>query len=87
MIRPKNPKIGRWNKNEGSKPRSGPKVTFDILIAKYKGGKDSIKGHKNEAIWFPKPDYPVSLDQASTSAAGSSYNNQSRTPSRRNSEA
>jgi hypothetical protein len=62
MIRPKNPKIGRWKKNERSKPRSRPKVTFDILIAKYRGRKASIKGHKKQTIWFLKPDYPISLD-------------------------
>jgi hypothetical protein len=28
MIRAKNPEIGRWKKNERSKPQSRPKVTF-----------------------------------------------------------
>jgi hypothetical protein len=47
MIRPKNPKIGRWKRNEKSKPRSHPKATFDIRMAKYRGGKAIIRGHKN----------------------------------------
>jgi hypothetical protein len=64
----------------GSKPRSRLKVTFDILMAKYRGGKASIKGHENRIIRFSKSDYPISLDQASTSAAGSSSSNQSRAP-------
>jgi hypothetical protein len=52
MIRPKNPKIGRWKNNEGSKPPSHPKVTFDILMAKYRGGKASIKSRENRTIRF-----------------------------------
>jgi hypothetical protein len=80
MIGPKNPKIGRWKKNERSKPQSHPKVTFDILMAKYKDGKASFSGHENRTILFHKPDYPVSLDQASTSTAASSSGNQSRAP-------
>jgi hypothetical protein len=47
MIKPKNPEIGRWKKNERSKPRSCPKVTFDILMAKYRDGKAGIRGCKN----------------------------------------
>jgi hypothetical protein len=46
MIRPKNLEIGRWKKNERSKPRSHPKVTFNILMAKYKDGKAGFKGPK-----------------------------------------
>jgi hypothetical protein len=80
MIRPKNPKIDRWKKNERSKPRSRPKVTFDILIAKYRDGKAGIRGHKNWTILFSKPDHPVSLGHVSTFAAGSSSNDQSRAP-------
>jgi hypothetical protein len=53
MIRPKNPEIGRWKKNERSKPRSRPKVTFDILMAKYRGGKAGIRGRENRTIRFP----------------------------------
>jgi hypothetical protein len=53
MIRHKNPKIGWWKKNERSKPRSHPKVTFNILMAKYRDGKASIRGHKNRTIQFP----------------------------------
>jgi hypothetical protein len=52
MIRPKNPKIGRWKKNERSKSQSHPKVTFDILMVKYRDGKVEIRGHKNWTIWF-----------------------------------
>jgi hypothetical protein len=47
MIRPKNSEIDRWKKNERSKPRSHPKVTFDVLMAKYRDGKADIRGHKN----------------------------------------
>jgi hypothetical protein len=47
MIRPKNPEIGQWKKNERSKPRSHPKVTFDITMAKYRDGNAGIRGHKN----------------------------------------
>jgi hypothetical protein len=52
-IRPKNPEIGRWKKNERSKQHSHPKVTFDILMAKYRDGKASIRGRKNQTIQFP----------------------------------
>jgi hypothetical protein len=47
MIRPKNPEIDQWKKDERSKPRSHPKVTFDIFMAKYKDGKAGIRGHEN----------------------------------------
>jgi hypothetical protein len=50
MIRPKNLKIGRWKENERSKPQSRPKITFNILMAKYRDGKASIKGHENWTI-------------------------------------
>jgi hypothetical protein len=59
MIRPKNPKIGRWKKNERSKARSRSKVTFNILVAKYRDGKADIRGCKNYNIWFPKVDHVV----------------------------
>jgi hypothetical protein len=39
MISTKNPKIGRWKKNERSKPQSRPKVTFDILMARGENGR------------------------------------------------
>jgi hypothetical protein len=52
MIMPKNPEIGRWKKNERSKPRSRPKVTFDILMAKYRDGMAGFKGHENWTIQF-----------------------------------
>jgi hypothetical protein len=38
MIRPKNLEIGQWKKNKRSKTRSHPKVTFDVLMDKYRGG-------------------------------------------------
>jgi hypothetical protein len=53
MIRPKNLEIGRWKKNERSKPQSHLKVTFDILMAKYRDGKTDIRGHENRTILFP----------------------------------
>jgi hypothetical protein len=79
MIWPKNPEIGQWKKNERSKPRSHSKVTFNILMAKYRDGKANFRGHENRSIRFPKPDYPVSLDQSSTSMAARSSSNQSMT--------
>jgi hypothetical protein len=50
MIRPKNPEIGRWKKNERSKPQSHLKVTFDILMVKYRDGKVGFRGHENWTI-------------------------------------
>jgi hypothetical protein len=47
-----NPEIDRWKKNERSKPRSYPKITFDILMAKYRDGKGGIRGCKNWTIRF-----------------------------------
>jgi hypothetical protein len=47
MIRPKNPKIGRWKKNERNKSRSHPKATFNIVMAKYRDGRASIRDRKN----------------------------------------
>jgi hypothetical protein len=47
MIKQKSPKGGQWQKNEGSKPQRHPKVTFDILMAKYKEFKAGIRGPKN----------------------------------------
>jgi hypothetical protein len=52
IIRPKNPEIGRWKKNERSKPRSRSKATFDILMAKYRDGKAGIRGRENRTIQF-----------------------------------
>jgi hypothetical protein len=71
MIRSKNPEVGRWKKNERSKPRSRPKATFNIRMVKYRDGKVGIRGHENRAIQFPKSDHSVSRDQVSTCAAGS----------------
>jgi hypothetical protein len=53
MIRPQNLEISRWNKNKRSMPRSRPKATFDILMAKYRDGKASIRGHKTGPSDFP----------------------------------
>jgi hypothetical protein len=52
-IRTKNLEIGHWKKNERSYPRCHPKVTFDILMAKYRDGRTSIRGHENRTIQFP----------------------------------
>jgi hypothetical protein len=54
-------KDGQWQKNERTKPQQCPKATFDILMAKYKEGSVSIRGHENCTIRNPKPDSPVSL--------------------------
>jgi hypothetical protein len=72
MIKPKSLKDGQWQKKERGKPQRRPKDTFDILMAKYKEGRASIRGCKNQTIWNPKPDSPVFLSQASSSTAGSS---------------
>jgi hypothetical protein len=45
--RPKSPKDGQWQKNEGSKLQRRPKATFDIFMAKYKEGRAEVRGHKN----------------------------------------
>jgi hypothetical protein len=79
IIMPKNLEIGRWKK-ERSKPRSHPKVTFDILMAKYRDSRANVRGHKNRTIQFSKLDHLISLDQASTSATERSSNQQPRTP-------
>jgi hypothetical protein len=50
MIRPKNPEIGRWKNNKRSQTQSHPKVTFNILMAKYIFGKDDIRGGKKWTI-------------------------------------
>jgi hypothetical protein len=47
MIKPKSPKDGQWQKNEVSMPQRRPKATFDILMAKYKEGRASIRGCEN----------------------------------------
>jgi hypothetical protein len=80
MIKPKSLKDGQWQKNEGGKPQRRPKATFDILMAKYKEGRASVRGRKNQTIQNPKPDSPISLSQASTSTARSSSVKRSRTP-------
>jgi hypothetical protein len=72
MIKPKSLKDGQWQKNEGAKLQCRPKATFDILMEKYKQGRASTRGHKNWTIWNPKLDSPVSLSQASSSAARTS---------------
>jgi hypothetical protein len=85
MMKPKSPKDGQWQKNEGSKPQRCPKATFSILMAKYKEGRASIKGHKNWTIRNTKPDSLVSLSQPNTSTAESSSSKCSWTPPWRNS--
>jgi hypothetical protein len=47
MIKPKSLKGGQWQKNEGGEPQQRPKTIFDILMAKYKEGRASVRGHKN----------------------------------------
>jgi hypothetical protein len=86
MIKPKSPKDSQWQKNDGGKPQHHPKATFNTLMAKYKEGRASIRGHGNRTIQNPKPDSSVSLSQASSSAAGCSSSKRSRTLPRQNSE-
>jgi hypothetical protein len=71
MIKPKSPKDGQWQKNEGSKLQKYPKATFDILMAKYKEGRAGIRGRENWTIRNTKPDSLVSLSQVSTSSVRS----------------
>jgi hypothetical protein len=47
MIKPKSPKDGQWQKNEGGKPQQCPKATFHILMAKYKEGRAGIRCCEN----------------------------------------
>jgi hypothetical protein len=72
MIKLKTLKDGQWQKNDGSKPKLCPEATFDILMAKYKEARVSIRGQENWTIRNTKPDSLVSLSQASTYVAGSS---------------
>jgi hypothetical protein len=53
MIKPKSPKDGQWQKNEGGKLQCRPKATFDILMAKYKDGRASVRGHENGPSEIP----------------------------------
>jgi co-chaperonin GroES (HSP10) len=53
MIKPKNQEIGRWKKNERSKPRCRLKANFDILMAKYRDNRANIRGRENWIIRFP----------------------------------
>jgi hypothetical protein len=80
IIKPKSPKHGQWKKNEGASRNVAQKVTFDILLAKYKEDRASVRRHKNWSIQNPKPDSPVSLSQASSFVAGSLSGKRSRTP-------
>jgi hypothetical protein len=50
MIKPKRLKDDQWQRNEGTKLQWCPKVTFDILMAKYKEGRAGIIGHENQTI-------------------------------------
>jgi hypothetical protein len=87
MIKPKSSKDDQWQKNEGGggKLQRRPKATFNILLAKYKEGRADVRGRENQTIQNPKSDSPVSLSQASTSAAGSSFDKWSRTPQQQHS--
>jgi hypothetical protein len=77
MINPKSLKNGEWQNNKRSKPQQCLKVTFDILMAKYKEGRAGIREHEIWTIQNAKPDSPVSLSQVSTYAAGSSSDKRS----------
>jgi hypothetical protein len=74
MTRPKNLEIGRWKKNERRKSRSPPKVTFNILMAKYRDGKADIRGCENWTIWFPWI-RPVLLRQEAYPATNPGHHN------------
>jgi hypothetical protein len=50
MIKPKSLKDGQWQKNEGGRPQCYLKATFDILMAKYKEGRASVRGQENRTI-------------------------------------
>jgi hypothetical protein len=80
IIKPKSPKDGEWQKNEGSKAQQHQKATFNILMAKYKEGRANIRGHENWTIRNIKSDSLISLSEASTSTIGSSSGKRSRTP-------
>jgi hypothetical protein len=71
MIKPKSLKDGQWQNNEGGKLQRYPKVTFDILMAKYKEGNAGVRGRENRTIRNLKPDHLVSPSQASSSTAKS----------------
>jgi hypothetical protein len=64
MINPKSLNDGQWQKNEGSKLQQCSKATFDILMAKYKEGRASIRGQENWTIRNTKSVSPVSLSRA-----------------------
>jgi hypothetical protein len=53
MIKPKSPKHDKWKKNERNKPQFSPKATFDIIMAKYREGRASIKECKIGPSSFP----------------------------------
>jgi hypothetical protein len=50
MIIPKSMKDGQWKKNERSKLHQCPMATFDILMAKYREDRASIRKHENLII-------------------------------------
>jgi predicted SpoU family rRNA methylase len=74
MVKPKSLEVCRWKRNEGNKPQSRPKATFDILMDKYREGRADIKEYENRTIRFGKPKHMVSMDQVGSSAAGNSSN-------------
>jgi hypothetical protein len=80
-MKPKSPKDGQWQQNEG-KSQQYSKATFDILMAKYKDGSADIRGHTNQTIRNTKPQSLVSLGWASMSTVGSSPDKRYRTPPR-----
>jgi hypothetical protein len=54
MIKPKSPKDGQCQKNEGRKPQRRPKDTFDILMAKNKEGRDDHLEFQTKESDFPE---------------------------------
>jgi hypothetical protein len=47
MTKPKSLEVGQWKKNEMSESQCHPKVTFDILMPKYREGRVGIREHEN----------------------------------------
>jgi hypothetical protein len=53
MIKPKCPKDGQLQKNEGGKLQHHPKATFNILLARYKEGRATVRGTKTRPSGIP----------------------------------
>jgi hypothetical protein len=63
-----------------------PKGHLQYPPDELQGRQGKRQGHENRMIQNPKPDSPVSLSRASTSAAGSSSDKRSQTPQQHYSE-